>query len=80
MGCGHVRGAFWVGHEDGWSLDSQSQELSASSHMWPLAALSGSPVFINAFKVFKGHHFSSNLTPKYKDIASSGTKPKNNVG
>ena len=37
-------------------------------------------MFINVFKVFKGQHFSYNLTPKYKDNALSGIQPKNNVG
>lgn len=56
-----------------------SQESSASLHVWPLAALSGSPVFINVFQVFKDHHFPYNLTPNFKEIASSYPQP-NSVG
>lgn len=59
-----VQGEFWVGPEVGYPL-SGSAITNLSSYV-ALAALSGSPVFIHVFNVFKDRHFSYNMSPKYQ--------------
>lgn len=64
----HDQGEFWVGREVGYTL-SGSAITHLSSYV-ALAALTGSPVFINVFNMFKDHHFSHNLSLKYKKHTS----------
>ena len=75
--CVFMSKRMWVGPE--MLIPCHHRIISLSSSV-ALGALSGSPVFINVFQVFKDHSFSYNLTPNFKETALSCSQPKNSVG